>query len=90
LALAVSGAVAVASRDLSSTQTVICVVLFVAVASVLVVGPVIAFLVAGQKMATPLDALKTYMEVHNAAIMTVLLGVLGLTNVGRGLGGLIS
>ena len=89
LALAVSGAVSIASNDLSSTQTVVCVVLFVVIGSLLVVGPVVAFLVRGQAMAEPLGHLKDFMQLHNAAIMTVLLGVLGLSNLGKGLGGLL-
>jgi threonine/homoserine/homoserine lactone efflux protein len=89
LALAVSGAVSIASNDLGSTQTVVCVVLFVVIGSLLVVGPVVAFLVRGQAMAGPLGQLKDFMQLHNAAIMTVLLGVLGLSNLGKGLGGLL-
>ena len=89
LALAISGAVSIASNDLSSTQTLVCVVLFVAIGSVLVAGPVIAFLVRGQAMAEPLGHLKDFMQLHNAAIMSVLLGVLGLSNLGKGVGGLL-
>jgi len=89
LALAVSGAVSIASNDLSSGQTVLCVVLFVVIGSLLVAGPVVAFLVRGQAMAGPLGHLKDFMQLHNAAIMTVLLGVLGLSNLGKGLGGLL-
>jgi threonine/homoserine/homoserine lactone efflux protein len=89
LALAVSGGVAIASSNLSSSQTAACVVTFVVIASLLVVGPVIAFLVAGDRMARPLRSLKDFMQDHNAAIMIVLLGVLGLSNLGKGLGGLL-
>jgi hypothetical protein len=30
------------------------------------------------------------MEDHNSAVMTILLGVLALSNIGKGLGGLLS
>nr|WP_141014314.1 GAP family protein [Nocardioides sambongensis] len=90
LALAVSGAVAIASNELGSAQTITCVVVFVVIASALVAGPVIAFLVGGQAMAAPLNALKTFMQDHNSAIMTVLLGVLALSSLGQGIGGLLS
>jgi hypothetical protein len=50
----VSGGVAIASRNLSSSETAACVVTFVVIASLLVVGPVVAFLVAGDRMARPL------------------------------------
>jgi threonine/homoserine/homoserine lactone efflux protein len=89
LALTASAAVAIAAGDLSTTQTVVCVVVFVIIGSLLVVGPVVAFLVVGDRTAAPLQALKTFMEVHNAAIMTVLFGVLGLSMLGQGLGGLL-
>lgn len=89
LALAISGGVAIASNGLSTTQTVVCVVVFVVLASLLVAGPVVAFLVAGERMTSPLGSLKDFMQTHNSAIMIVLLGVLGLSNLGKGLGGLI-
>jgi hypothetical protein len=40
-------------------------------------------------MAHPLGVLKSFMQDHNTAIMVVLLGVLGLSNLGKGLGGLL-
>jgi len=89
LALGVTGAVAIASNDLSSTETVACVIAFVVIGSLLVTGPVVAFLVAGPRMAHPLEVLKSFMQDHNTAIMVVLLGVLGLSNLGKGLGGLL-
>jgi Na+/melibiose symporter-like transporter len=89
LALSVTGAVAIASNDLSSSQTVVCVVVFVVIGSLLVAGPVVAFLVAGQRMARPLGVLKEFMQDHNTAIMVVLLGVLGLSSLGKGVGGLL-
>lgn len=89
LALAVSGAVAIASAQVSTGQEVVCVIVFVVIGSLLVAGPVLAFLVAGERMAGPLGALKAFMEDHNAAIMIVLLGVLGLADLGKGLGGLL-
>jgi threonine/homoserine/homoserine lactone efflux protein len=89
LVLAVTGAVAIASNDLSSPQQVVCVVVFVVVGSLLVTGPVIAYLIAGARMAKPLDTLKAFMQDHNTAIMVVLLSVLGLSSLGKGLGGLL-
>lgn len=89
LALTASAAVDIAAGDLATGQTVACVVVFVVIASLLVVGPVVAFLVAGSRTAGPLQTLKGFMEAHNAAIMTVLLSVLGLSMLGQGLGGLI-
>ena len=89
LALTASGAVSIASGGLSSGQVVVCVVVFVIIGSALVLGPVLAFLVLGDRTAAPLQSLKTFMEVHNTAIMTVLLSVLGLSMLGQGLGAVL-
>ncbi len=89
LALAVTGAVAIASNDLSTPQTVACVLMFVIVGSLFVTGPVVAHLVAPERMSGPLDALRGFMQSHNTAIMVVLLGVLGLSSLGKGIGGLL-
>jgi hypothetical protein len=67
----------------------VCVIAFVVIGSLLVTGPVVAFLVAGSRMAHPLEVLKSFMQDHNTAIMVVLLGVLRLSNLGKGLGGLL-
>jgi hypothetical protein len=49
----------------------------------------LAYFVARQKMTKPLNSLKNFMEDHNAAIMIVLLSVLGMSSLGKGLGGLL-
>ncbi|WP_370618636.1 GAP family protein [Mumia sp. Pv 4-285] len=89
LALSVTGAVAIASNGLSGGEEVTCVIVFVVIGSAFVAGPVLAFLTLGDRMTAPLEALKNFMSDHNAAIMTVLLSVLGLSNLGKGLGGLL-
>ena len=55
-----------------------------------VAGPVVAYLVAGARMTNSLDSLKAFMQAHNTVIMVDLLSVLGVSNVGKGLGGLLS
>ena len=89
LALGVAGGVAIAAGNLSTGAEITSIVVFVAIASILVVGPVVAYLVARQRMSGPLESLKDFMAAHNAAIMMVLLGALGLSSLGKGLGGLL-
>ncbi|UYM03622.1 GAP family protein [Solicola gregarius] len=89
LMLAVGGAVAIAAGDLETGATIVCVVVFVLLASVMVAGPVVAYFVARDAMLHPLEELKSFMQEHNAAIMMVLLTVLGVSNLGKGLGGLL-
>lgn len=89
LALIIAASVAIAGGGLSGGGTVACVVVLVVIASLLVVGPVLAYFITHNAMIKPLNRLKAFMQTHNAAIMTVLLAVLGLSNVGKGLGGLL-
>lgn len=89
LALAVAGAVTIAAGDLDDAATIGCVIVFVLLGSVLVVGPVVAYLVSREAMMPHLGTLKTFMQQHNSAIMTVLLTVLAMSNIGKGVGGLL-
>jgi len=46
-------------------------------------------LLARQRMAAPLDALKVWLTANNTAVMSVLMLVIGFVLVGKGLGGLL-
>ena len=87
LALTLAAAASIAQADLSTGDTAIAVAVFVAVASISVVGPVLFYLLAPETAAKPLDALKVFMSEHNAVIMVVLFLVLGAKILGDGLGG---
>ena len=50
--------------------------------------PVIAYLVASDRMAAPLERLRTWLVHNNATIMGVLLLVIGVVLIGKGLGNL--
>ena len=60
---------------------------FVAIASISVVGPVLWYLVAPESAAKPLESIKQFMAEHNAVIMCVILVVLGAKLLGDGIGG---
>ena len=51
-------------------------------------GRVVAHVTAQERMQHPLDELRTWLEANNAAVMAVLLLVLGVKILGSGLGGL--
>ena len=51
--------------------------------------PWAAYMLARQRMAAPLDALKVWLTANNAAVMSVLMLVIGFVLVGKGLGGLL-
>jgi hypothetical protein len=54
-----------------------------------VLAPVVGDLVARERMARPLDELKGWLVANNATVMSLLLLVIGVTVLGKGLGGLL-
>jgi threonine/homoserine/homoserine lactone efflux protein len=87
LVLTAAGAAAIAQAGLSTGDTVVAVVVFVAVASSTVVGAVLFSLVGGDRASGALSTVKDFMARNNAVIMMVLLLVLGAKLIGDGLGG---
>ncbi len=88
LALTLAAAATIAQAGLSDRSAAAAIAVFVVVGSLTVAGPVVLFLVAPGKAAAPLRSVKDFMSAHNAAIMTVVLLLLGAKLLGDGLGGL--
>ena len=88
LALTLAAAASIAQANLDTGDTTIAVAVFVVIASVSVLGPVLFYVLAPQTAAKPLDAIKVFMSEHNAVIMFVLFLVLGAKILGDGLGGI--
>lgn len=88
LALTAAGAASIAQAGTSGTGTVLAVAVFVAIASITVVGPVLFYLVAPHAAARPLASVKEFLSDHNAVIMMIILLVLGAKLLGQGIGGL--
>lgn len=86
LMMAVSAGLTVGAGALPAWQTVIAIVVFVVIAGCTVMGPVLAYLAAAERMRGPLDGLRDWLTHNNAIIMSVLLLVLGVTVIGKGLG----
>ena len=87
LALTLAAAASVAQAGLSTGDQVIAVAVFVAIASISVVGPVLWYVIAPHSAAKPLEAVKQFMAEHNAVIMCVSLLGLGAKLLGDGIGG---
>lgn len=64
------------------------VAVFVVIASLTVAGPVVVYLLMGQKVAPALNSVKDWMAANNATIMVVLFLVLGTKMLGDGTAGL--
>jgi threonine/homoserine/homoserine lactone efflux protein len=88
LALTAAGTATISQAGLSTADTAISVAVFVAIASITVVGAVVFYLVAEEKAKGPLAEMKEFMSEHNAVIMMVILVILGAKLLGQGFGGL--
>ncbi len=88
LLLAASAGVAIGTAGIAVGQTVVVVTIFTVLAASTVLVPVIGFLLASSRLAEPLDALRSWLLTHNAAIMAALFLVLGAAMIGKGIGSL--
>jgi len=86
LLLVVSGAAAISAAAPGSTGTQLgALVVFTVIASLGVIAPVVVYLAMGDRAATILDGLKTWMIHNNAVIMAILLLVIGAKMIGDGI-----
>jgi threonine/homoserine/homoserine lactone efflux protein len=89
LLMAVAAGTTIGSAGLSTGQVVVCVAVFVVLAASTVAVPVVAYLLAAERMRRPLDELKGWLQQNNVTVMAVLLLVIGVALLGKGLGGLL-
>jgi threonine/homoserine/homoserine lactone efflux protein len=85
LLLTVGAAAGLAQLGISTTDAIVSLVVFVVVASLTLAGPVVYYLVRGEKAKVELDELKGWLAVHNAAVMTVLFVVFGVDLIAKGI-----
>jgi threonine/homoserine/homoserine lactone efflux protein len=88
LLLCASAGATIAAGSLSTGQDVGAVAVFTVIAASTVAVPVCGYAVARSRMAQPLAVLKEWLTANNAAVMSVLLLVIGASLVGKGIGGL--
>ena len=88
LALTLTAAASIAQAGLDATDTAIAIAVFVAIGSVTVVGAVLAYLVAHDRVAGPLATIEGFMLANSNVIMMVLLLLLGAKLIGDGVAGL--
>ena len=85
LLLTLAAAVGLAQLGLSTTDAVVSLLVFVVVASLTIAGPVVYYLVGGARAKAALDSLKSWLTVHNAAVMAVLFVVFGVDLIAKGI-----
>jgi threonine/homoserine/homoserine lactone efflux protein len=85
LMLAAAAAAGVAQLDLSTSDAVVSLIVFVVVGSITIAGPIVYYLLGGEHAKTELDSLKEWLSTHNAAVMAVLFLVFGVDLIAKGI-----
>lgn len=85
LLLTVAAAAGLAQLGLSTSDVVVSLLLFVLVGSLTIAGPVVYYLVGGDKAKQELDSIKGWLALHNAAVMAVLFVVFGVDLITKGI-----
>jgi threonine/homoserine/homoserine lactone efflux protein len=88
LALTLAAATAIAQSEIPGGEQAVALALYVLLGSLTILTPVAIYFAMGTRAKATLDGLKNWMAAHNAAIMTVLLLVLGAKLVGDAITGL--
>jgi hypothetical protein len=83
LILTVGAATGLAQLGLSTTDVVVSLIVFVVVGSLTIAGPVVYYLLGGEKAKTELDELKGWLATHNAAVMATLFLVFGVDLIAK-------
>ena len=82
LALTAAASAVIAQSGISGSQEAVSLAVFVLLGSLTILVPVGIYLLLGAKAKEILDELKTFLAIHNPAIMTVLFLVLGAKLIG--------
>ncbi len=88
LIMAAGAGVTIGSGAVGIGGDVAAIAVFTVIASSTVAVPVIAYLVAAQRMRGPLESLRKWLQDNNATVMAVLILVIGVMLVGKGVSGL--
>jgi threonine/homoserine/homoserine lactone efflux protein len=88
LALSLAAGASLAQAGVSGGEATVGLIVFVAIASVGVIVPVVAYLAGAERAAHMLDGWKTWLSANNTAMMAVLFLVFGAVLFSQGLRGL--
>lgn len=72
------------AAGLETGEEAVAIAVFTVIAAASVAVPVIAYLVASERMAGPLESMRQWLVAENAVVMAVLLLVIGVAMVGKG------
>lgn len=84
--MSVAAATTISSASMGLATTTVAIVVFVVLAVLSVLVPVVSYLVAPAKATHMLEAMRTWLTVNNGTIMAVLFVILGVQLLGKGIG----
>jgi threonine/homoserine/homoserine lactone efflux protein len=87
LLLTAAAGLSIGAADLTATETVITTAVFTVVASTTVALPVLLYLIAGERILRPLGRVRSWLQDNNAAVMAVVILVIGALLLVKGLQG---
>ena len=87
LLLCLAAGTTIGAAHLPTGQVVVATVVFTLLACSSIAVPVVGYLAARDRMAAPLDRLRAWLTQNNAAVMAVLLLVIGTVLLGKGIAG---
>ncbi|GGK58220.1 GAP family protein [Nocardia camponoti] len=88
LLLCVTAGIVIGSGGVSAGGDFVALIIFTLIASCTVLGVVIGYLVAAEKLEPTLHSLRDWLQVNNHLVMAIVLAVMGALVFGRGIGGL--
>jgi threonine/homoserine/homoserine lactone efflux protein len=89
LLMFVAAGTALGESGVSTRSGIVALIIFTVLAASSVLVPVLGYLFASEKVKPWLDELREWLQQNNAAVMSVLFLVLGVTQLGKGLSGLL-
>ncbi len=88
LLLTIAAAAAIAQTGIDTGEQAISLAVFILIGTVGVAAPVVIYFALGSRSRDVLDGMKTWMAANNAAIMAVLVLIIGTKLLGDGIAGL--
>jgi threonine/homoserine/homoserine lactone efflux protein len=88
LALTLAAAATIAQGGLNAGGDAVAILVFVVIASLTIVTPVVIYLAMGERATPLLESLRQWLAANNATIMTVVCVILAAKLIGAGIGGL--
>ncbi|MGA9278917.1 GAP family protein, partial [Ilumatobacter sp.] len=85
LGLTIAASASIGAAGLSGGEQAATVAVFILIASITIIVPVVGYLIAGERATPLLNTMKDWLTQNNATVMTILFVVLGAKVLGDGI-----